>query len=133
LHIVPTARDAANGLALSSRNAYLTPAERQLAPALYAALQDAARVWAAGASKQETVQCALKRLRAAKDEGEKDGVEVRVDYVEMNDPDTFDDLGDERVQRSDGAPVVISGAVWFGRTRLIDNMILGNLEGIISK
>jgi pantoate--beta-alanine ligase len=132
LHIIPTARGAANGLALSSRNTYLTPAERQLAPALYAALQDAARAWAAGASKRETVQCALRRLQAAKDEGAKDGVEIRVDYVEMNDPDTFEGLGDERVQRSDGAPVIISGAVWFGRTRLIDNMILGNLEGIIS-
>jgi len=133
LHIIPTARDAANGIALSSRNTYLTPAERQLAPALYAALQDAARVWAAGASKRETTQCALKRLQAAKDEGKNDGVEIRVDYVEMNDPDTFEVLRDERVQRSDGAPVIISGAVWFGRTRLIDNMILGNLEGINSK
>jgi pantoate--beta-alanine ligase len=79
------------------------------------------------------VQCALKRLETAKDEGEKNSVEIRVDYVEMNDPDTFEVLGDERVQRSDGAPAIISGAVWFGRTRLIDNMILGNLEGIISK
>jgi pantoate--beta-alanine ligase len=132
LHIVPTARDATNGLALSSRNVYLTPAERQLAPAFYAALQDAARAWAASASKRETVQCALKRLEAAREEGEKRGVEIRVDYVEMNDPDTFEIVGDGRVQRSDCAPVILSGAVWFGRTRLIDNMILGNLEGIVA-
>jgi pantoate--beta-alanine ligase len=79
------------------------------------------------------VQRALERLEAAREEGEKRGVEIRVDYVEMNDPDTFEVLGDEQVQqRSDGAPVILSGAVWFGRTRLIDNMILGNLEGIIA-
>ena len=134
LHIVPTARDATTGLALSSRNVYLTPAERQLAPAFYAALQDAARAWAAGgASKREAVQCALERLEAAREEGEKKGgVEVRVDYVEMNDSDTFEILGDGQVRRADGAPVILSGAVWFGRTRLIDNMILGNLEGIVA-
>jgi pantoate--beta-alanine ligase len=133
LHIVPTARDATNGLALSSRNVYLTPAERQLAPAFYAALQDAARAWAASASKRETVQCALKRLEAARVEGEKRGVKIRVDYIEMNDSDTFEIVGDEQVQpRSDCAPVILSGAVWFGRTRLIDNMILGNLEGVVA-
>ncbi len=124
LHIVPTARGATNGLALSSRNVYLTPAEHQLAPALYAALEDAAQAWTTGASKRKTVQCALKRLRAARDEGEKRGVEIRVDYVEMNDPGTFEVLGDERVQRSDGTPVILSGAVWFGRTRLIDKILL---------
>ena len=133
LHIIPTARDATNSLALSSRNTYLTLAERQLAPALYAALQDAARTWAAGASKWETVHCAIKRLETARDEGEKQGVEVRVDYVEMNDPDSLEDLGDEEVRRSDDAPVILSGAAWFGRTRLIDNVILGNVEGIIAK
>jgi pantoate--beta-alanine ligase len=71
-------------------------------------------------------------LEVAKHEGERQGVEVRVDYVEVNDPDTFDVLGDEQVQRSDNAPVILSGAAWFGRTRLIDNLILGNLEGIIA-
>ena len=133
LHIVPTTRDPTDGLALSSRNAYLTPAERQRAPALYTALRGAARAWEAGTSKQEAVQHALQVLEAAKREGEEHGVEVRVDYIEMNDPDTFDVLGDEQVQRSDGAPVILSGAVWFGQTRLIDNLILGNGEGIIAQ
>ncbi|KAH9995434.1 Pantoate-beta-alanine ligase [Russula compacta] len=133
LHIVPTARDAIDGLALSSRNVYLTPAERQLAPALYTALRGAARTWAAGANKRETVQHALKDLEVAKHEGKNQGVEIRVDYIEMNDPDTLEGLGDEQVQRSDGSAVILSGAAWFGRTRLIDNIILGNLEGIIAK
>jgi pantoate--beta-alanine ligase len=132
LHIVSTARDTTDGLALSSRNVHLTPVERELAPVLYAALQDAARTWAADTSKREAVQCALKRLEAARDEGVKRGVEIRVDYVEMNDLGTFEVLGDERMRRFDGTPVILSGAAWFGRTRLIDNMILGNLEGIIA-
>jgi pantoate--beta-alanine ligase len=89
-------------------------------------------VWAAGASKQEVIRHALERLEVAKHGGEKHSVEVKVDYIEMNDPDTFDVLGDEQVQRSDGVPVILSGAVWVGRTRLIDNLILGNLEGIIA-
>ena len=133
LHIVPTARDPTDGLALSSRNAYLTPTERQRAPALYTALQGAARAWKAGTSKREAVQHALQVLEATKREGEEHGVEVRVDYIEMNDPDTFDVLGDEQVQQSDGAPVILSGAVWFGQTRLIDNLILGDGEGITAQ
>jgi pantoate--beta-alanine ligase len=132
LRIVPTTRNPADGLALSSRNTYLTPAERQLAPALYAALQGASRAWAAGASKQESVQHALQRLEDARREGEQHGVEIRVDYIEMNDPDTFDVLSDKQLQLSGGAPVILSGAVWLGRTRLIDNLILGNPEGIIA-
>ncbi|KAH9066734.1 Pantoate-beta-alanine ligase [Lactarius vividus] len=121
LHIVPTARDPIDGLALSSRNAYLTPTERQRAPIFYAALQEASRAWATGASKREAVRRALEQL------------EIRVDYVEMNDSDTFEEVGDKQVQRPDGAPVILSGAVWFGRTRLIDNIILGNTDGIVAK
>ncbi|KAI0305838.1 Pantoate-beta-alanine ligase [Multifurca ochricompacta] len=133
LHIIPTARDPTDGLALSSRNTYLSPAERQRAPAFYAALQSAARVWKTGASKREAIRHALELLEVAKKEGEKYGVEIRTDYVEMNDPDTFEELGDEQVQRPDGSPVILSGAVWFGRTRLIDNIILGNTDRAISK
>jgi pantoate--beta-alanine ligase len=133
LHIIPTARDPIDGLALSSRNAYLTTTERQRAPAFYAALQEAARTWATGASKREALRHALEQLEVVKDEGEKHGVEIRVDYVEMNDLDTFEEVGDEQVQRPDGAPVILSGAVWFGRTRLIDNIVLGNTDGIIAK
>jgi len=132
LHVIPTARDAIDNLALSSRNAYLTPSERQFAPALYAALQGAARAWAAGANKQQAVQHAVERLTFTKHEGEKRGVEIGVDYIEMSEPDSFDVLGDEQVQRADSAPVILSGAVWVGRTRLIDNIILGNTEGIIA-
>lgn len=133
MHIISTARDPIDGLALSSRNAYLTATERQRAPVFYAALQKTAHAWATGASRREAVQHALKQLEVAKDEGEKNGVEIRVDYIAMNDSDTFEEVSDEQVQRPDGAPVILSGGVWFGRTRLIDNIILGNTDGIIAK
>jgi hypothetical protein len=48
----------------------------------------------------------------------------------MNDSVTFEEVGDEQVQRPDGAPVLLSGAVWFGQTRL---MVLDNTDGIIAK
>lgn len=133
LHIIPTARDPIDALALSSRNAYLTATERQRAPVFHAALQEAARAWATGASKREAVRHALETLEVAKDEGEQHGVEIRVDYVGMNDSDTFEEVRDEQVQRPNGAPVILSGAVWFGRTRLIDNIILGDTDGVIAK
>ncbi|KAI0272542.1 Pantoate-beta-alanine ligase [Gloeopeniophorella convolvens] len=133
LHIIPTARDPADGLALSSRNAYLTLPERQRAPAFYAALRSAAQVWAAGASKKTTIQHALKQLEQAKLEGAEHGVDIRPDYIELNDSDTFEVVDDGQVQRPDGTPVILSGAVWYGRTRLIDNIVLGNTDGIIAQ
>ena len=55
----------------------------------------------------------------------------------MNDSDTraFEILEDEQVTHSnpaDGARVILSGAVWFERTRLVDNVMLGNLERIVA-
>ncbi|KAI0057436.1 hypothetical protein BV25DRAFT_1920145 [Artomyces pyxidatus] len=54
--------------------------------------------------------------------GAAEGVEVKVDYVEMNDPGTFEVLGEEAGREE--APVVLNAAVWVGRTRLIDNIVL---------
>jgi pantoate--beta-alanine ligase len=133
LRIIPTGRDPKDGLAHSSRNAYLNAAERQQAPVFYAALQEAARVWATGASKREVVKRTIEQLEVARDEGKKHGVEIRVVYIKMNDSVTFEEIGDEQVQRPDCAPVLLTGAVWFGRTRLIDNIVLGNTDGIIAK
>ena len=132
LHIIPTGRDPKDGLALSSRNVYLNATERQRAPVFYAALREAARMWATGASKREVVKRTIDQLEVARDEGKKDGVDIRVDYIEMNDSVTLEEVGDEQVQRPDCAPVILSGAVWFGQTRLIDNIVLGNTDGVIA-
>jgi pantoate--beta-alanine ligase len=99
----------ADGLALSSRNQQLDAAERPLAPALYRALVEAASCVDAGLT-----DTALIRDRAGalipKDE------RVRLEYLEVVTPDVF-----QPVPRVTG-PVIIAGALWVGRTRLIDNV-----------
>lgn len=105
---VPTVREP-DGLALSSRNQHLGPAERRIAPALYAILTQAASRVSAGTADADVI----KREAAAavpKDE------RVRLEYLEIVDPDDFQPV--ERIQ----APVVIAGAMWVGSTRLIDNI-----------
>ncbi|KAI0697817.1 Pantoate-beta-alanine ligase [Cerioporus squamosus] len=130
LFIVPTARDPKTSLALSSRNAYLTEHEREnAAPTLYAALDAAKSAWEAGAPKAECISRAYAVVKQKKtDLG--DTVDLRLDYIEMNDPESFDEL-DGRVSRAEweaesaARPVVLSGAMYVGKTRLIDNIVLG--------
>ncbi|KAI0730767.1 Pantoate-beta-alanine ligase [Earliella scabrosa] len=139
LFIVPTARDRTTGLALSSRNAYLTEAERMdVAPVLYAALQTAQRAWDANVPKSECVAQALEIIASRQPEFERAGADVRVDYIEMNDPETFDVLPDDAARstweaEAEGRPVILSAAMWVGKTRLIDNIVLGarNVLGIV--
>ncbi|KAI0047933.1 Pantoate-beta-alanine ligase [Auriscalpium vulgare] len=132
LHIVPTARDPSTGLALSSRNAYLTPPERARAPAVYAALRAAATQWHSGHSKAHSLAAALGVLEAAAQDGGSEGVQMRVDYVEMNDPETLDIVPDGDTMASrESKPAILSAAVWIGRTRLIDNLILGDSGSIL--
>ncbi|EIW58567.1 Pantoate-beta-alanine ligase [Trametes versicolor FP-101664 SS1] len=130
LYIVPTTRDPTTSLALSSRNAYLSQHERDhVAPALYAALQAAQSSWEAGASKTECIQRAQAVIENKKREAG-ESVDLRLDYIEMNDAESFEVLADA-VQREEweagfaGRPVILSGAMWVGKTRLIDNIVLG--------
>jgi pantoate--beta-alanine ligase len=132
LHIVPTERDTADNLALSSRNAYLTPEERRVANALHRALSLAKEGWETGLSKSECVARSKELVRSIRAEA---GIEMRLDYIELNDPDSFAVVRDEKTEADYGArAVLLSGALWVGRTRLIDNLILGDpaLLGIIS-
>jgi len=139
LCIVPTARDPKTSLALSSRNAYLTARERELAaPALHAALQAGKRAWNAGKSKADCLRTAntliaetAERFRDPANGEEQ--IVIKPDYIEMNDPETFDVLPAsvtrdewEGGEGGEGRPVIFSGAMWVGRTRLIDNVILGH-------
>ncbi|KII85924.1 hypothetical protein PLICRDRAFT_178229 [Plicaturopsis crispa FD-325 SS-3] len=131
LHIVPTARDPTDELALSSRNTYLSPAERRVAPVLRHALVAARDAWGDGDAKAAAVGKALAVVEALK--AQNPDVEVRLDYIEMNDAESFDVLEAEATG-SDAdrtGPVILSGAVWVGKTRLIDNIVLGDTNEII--
>jgi pantoate--beta-alanine ligase len=108
--ICPTVRDA-DGLALSSRNVYLSPAERTQALALSRSLRDVEQAAAKGEHSAERLRGALlQELQAA--EG------IRVDYAEIVDAHTLEPLNDV----ASGALVAV--AAWVGSTRLIDNVLL---------
>jgi len=105
---VPTVRES-DGLALSSRNQRLDPDERQLASALYHALQRVKSAIAAGVSNVSQ----LKQLAVTQIPPDP---RLRLEYFEIVDPVDF-----QPVDAVTG-PVVAAGALWVGTTRLIDNM-----------
>ncbi|OJA20457.1 hypothetical protein AZE42_06084 [Rhizopogon vesiculosus] len=132
VHIVPTSRDPTDDLALSSRNVYLSPQERKLAPALINALQDAESAWLNGQSKDQCILRALAVIDEVKKQAFVHGVDMRLDYIEMNDSETFDVLdASSNNQLIGDIPVIVSGALWVGKTRLIDNIVIGDLSRII--
>ena len=104
---VPTQRDV-DGLALSSRNAYLSEEERLAARILPRALGEAAQAIAGGAPIEETLERARVRLAEA-------GFDP-IDYVELRDAQTLAPLA--RLDR----PARLLAAAKIGRTRLIDNL-----------
>lgn len=107
----PTVREA-DGLAMSSRNSYLTPAERAAAPVLYRALSAAQARYVAGERNAAVLRAAM---LAVLDQEPL----AHPDYVSAADPATFQEL--DRITDS----VLLSLAVRIGRTRLIDNLLLG--------
>jgi pantoate--beta-alanine ligase len=106
---VETVREA-DGLALSSRNQHLTPAEREIAPVLARALRRAVELMDAGERSPASVRESVSPLFAAYPE-------ARVEYFEIVDPDTMTPV----VQVGNCA--LIAGAMWLGSTRLIDNIL----------
>jgi pantoate--beta-alanine ligase len=109
--VVPTVREP-DGLAMSSRNAYLDPAQRQRAPVVRRAVTEAAQAFAAG----ETDPARLERLTRDRLAGAP-GVEI--DYVAVVDETTL-----SRPPRAVPGSV-LAVAVKLGSTRLIDNVVLG--------
>jgi pantoate--beta-alanine ligase len=61
-----------------------------------------------------------------------EGVEMRLDYVEMNDAEDFGVLEEDAGAAGSAGPVIVSGALWVGRTRLIDNVLLNEGGKILS-
>jgi pantoate--beta-alanine ligase len=107
----PTVREP-DGLAMSSRNVHLSPAERAAAPVLRRALEAARRRWVSGERSGDALRSVMRSVIDAEPL-------ATPDYVSVADGVTLREL--DRIER----PALLSLAVRFGSTRLIDNEPLG--------
>lgn len=103
----PTVREA-DGVAMSSRNAYMDPEQRAIAPAIYRVLEETAAAVARGTSIEEATSRGREELTAAG---------FKVDYLAVRDAETL-----APADRGSGRPLRVLAAAWLGQTRLIDNV-----------
>ena len=108
---MPTVREA-DGLAMASRNAYLNPDERKAAPVLYRALCLAQELWGKGEKDAENIRGRMREMI------QKEPL-ATIDYVSIADPETLEEMDEVRT------PALVSMAVKIGKTRLIDNVVVG--------
>jgi len=113
--VLPIVREE-SGLALSSRNAYLSAEEKRAATVLHLGLSRAESVYENGERDGARLLQQVRSAIAAEPL-------ARVDYISLNDAETFEPL--ERIAER---PALLSLAVYLGKTRLIDNMLLGQTE-----
>ena len=111
--IAPTVREA-DGLAMSSRNAYLAPDERQAATALYRALTTAQQAFQEGERNGVVLRSAMQDVLDAEPLAD-------TEYVSVADPTTLRELNEVSE-----AGALLSMAVRIGTTRLIDNIVLAS-------
>jgi len=110
--LLPIVREE-SGLAMSSRNAYLDGSEREAATVLNRALSQAR------AAYDEGEQSAARLIELVRSTIEKEPL-ARIDYLSVNDAETL-----EKLDKIDDQPALLSLAVFIGKTRLIDNVVLG--------
>jgi pantoate--beta-alanine ligase len=108
--VCPIVRES-DGLAMSSRNAYLNPEERQRALVLQRSLRSVEEKFRAGERDAARLAAGAKQIIA-------DEPQVRLDYFEIVDPDTLDSV--ERISQ----PALVAVAAYVGSTRLVDNTLL---------
>jgi pantoate--beta-alanine ligase len=108
--VAPTVRES-DGLAMSSRNIYLNPQERQAATVLFKALTLARNLWKKGERNAEAIRQQMTSLIS------KEPL-TKIEYVSIADAQTLEELS-----KIDG-PALASLAVRVGKTRLIDNIVL---------
>jgi len=106
---VPTVREA-DGLALSSRNGYLTGSERSLAPSIHETLHSIRESVLAGDRDYANLTTMARETL--------DGLGFTTDYIEIVNADSLEAAG------PDDSRLVIAAAAWLGKTRLIDNVSL---------
>jgi len=113
--ILPTVRED-SGLAMSSRNLYLSPEERQAAPVIHHALAKAKEAFKDGERSGHRLTEIVRTMIEAEPR-------ARVDYVNVSDAETL-----EKTDKLDDRPTLITVAVFFGKTRLIDNTMLNSAK-----
>ena len=109
--VCPTIREP-DGLAMSSRNVYLNPEQRKAAPVLYKSLQMAQELFANGEKNADVILGQMTTLIQKEPLG-------KIDYISISDTETLAEL--KIIKKT----ALVSMAVKFGNTRLIDNVILG--------
>jgi pantoate--beta-alanine ligase len=109
--VVPTVRDL-DGLALSSRNAYLRPPERAAAPGLFRALHAMSDAVDRGEANRDRIVAAGRAQIAGL---------MREAYLDVVDPVTFEPLPNFGTRSGPDVAIAI-GSAWLGETRLIDNV-----------
>ena len=117
LVVCPTVREP-DGLAMSSRNAYLSPEERKAATILHRALQHAEALYADGERNASKLRGEMERLLRSEPL-------ARPDYVSVANAEDLTELD------TVGRKALVSLAVRIGRTRLIDNIVLPPGEGLL--
>lgn len=112
INICPTRREA-DGLAMSSRNSYLNPAERQAATVLFRALSAAKTAYEGGERRAEALRQTMQKVLAAEPL-------ARPQYVSCAEYDSL-----QEIETASEGKILLSMAVYLGKTRLIDNFVLG--------
>ncbi len=107
---VKTVREK-DGLARSSRNAYLSKAQRSQAPVIYRSLRLASKMIKAGETNAAKVTAAARKHILK-------GLDFKIDYVSIVDPETMEP------QKTIKRPALIAAAAYLGKTRLIDNILV---------
>lgn len=110
--VCPTVREA-DGLAMSSRNSYLSPEERKSAIVLFRALTAAREAFERGERDAESLRKVMSATLASEPR-------ARTQYVSCADYDTLEELGTVT------GKALLSMAVFIGKTRLIDNFVVGS-------
>ena len=110
--VCPTVREA-DGLAMSSRNSYLSPEERRAAPVLYRALLAASQLFSTGEREADRLRAEMETVLATEPR-------ARPEYASVADPATLEE------QHRLIEQALLSMAVFVGKTRLIDNLTVGD-------
>jgi len=113
--VLPTVRED-SGLAISSRNLYLGPEDRDAASIIHQGLRQAKEVFKKGEKHAGKLAETVRTIIESEPR-------VRVDYVRVVDADTL-----EKLDKLDERPVLIAVAAYVGKTRLIDNIIFNRTK-----